>query len=178
MNILFLIQYSFVLLSVLTFSDLEKESSLLLDAHASKLQGAKEYTLQVAENMPDSLYSFRPVADEMAFGEQLVHIADNLLWLTSTYIAEQPNPAKEKAIAKDMTKTEIMTYVAKAYDFSISTIQSTDEERLIKEFDWNGRRLNKIQFLNLLQDHQTHHRAQILVYLRINSITPPRYSGW
>lgn len=49
---------------------------------------------------------------------------------------------------------------------------------LTKEFDWSGRKLNKIQFLNLIQDHQTHHRAQLLVYLRLNNLTPPRYSGW
>lgn len=178
MNLIFLFQNSVVLLVAVIFSNFEKESSPLLDAHASKLQGAKEYTLQVAENMPDSLYSFRPVADEMAFGEQLVHIADNLFWLTSTYIGEQPNPAKERVVAKNMSKIEIMSYVSKAYDFAISTVQATDEESLAKEFDWNGRKLNKIQFLNLVQDHQTHHRAQLLVYLRINSITPPRYRGW
>jgi uncharacterized damage-inducible protein DinB len=38
--------------------------------------------------------------------------------------------------------------------------------------------MNKLQILNLLNDHQTHHRAQLIVYLRINGIKPPDYVGW
>ncbi|OYY03206.1 MAG: DinB family protein, partial [Sphingobacteriia bacterium 35-40-5] len=35
-----------------------------------------------------------------------------------------------------------------------------------------------VQFLNLIQDHQTHHRAQLIVYLRLNMLNPPNYTGW
>lgn len=163
---------------LLLFPQLGKAADALLDAHISKLQGAKEYTLKVAESMPDSLFKFRPVSDEMTFGEQLVHISENLYWLSSTYLSEQPNPIKEKANAKNMSKPEIMAYVSQAYDFAIASVNSSQPESLTKEFDWNGKKLNKIQFLNLIQDHQTHHRAQILVYLRMNDIIPPRYRGW
>ncbi len=48
----------------------------------------------------------------------------------------------------------------------------------MKKFDWSGTQLNKIQFLNLIEDHQTHHRAELLVYLRLNNIKPPEYIGW
>ena len=34
------------------------------------------------------------------------------------------------------------------------------------------------QFLNLIQDHQAHHVGQIIVYLRLNTIEPPKYIGW
>ena len=57
----------------------------------------------------------------------------------------------------------------------------TNAEKLviaIKEFNWNGGKLNKYQFLNLIQDHQTHHVGQLIVYLRINNIEPPKYIGW
>jgi len=30
----------------------------------------------------------------------------------------------------------------------------------------------------LLNDHQTHHRGQLVVYLRLNGIKPPAYIGW
>jgi uncharacterized damage-inducible protein DinB len=32
--------------------------------------------------------------------------------------------------------------------------------------------------MNLLQDHITHHRDQLLVYLNFKGITPPEFSGW
>ncbi len=153
-------------------------SDQIVEAHASKLQGAKEYTLQVAALMPDSLISYSPVEGEMAFGEQLVHLADNLFWLSSSYVSEKPNPVTTKADAKNMSKEEIVAYVTRAYNFAIESIRNMDPESLTKEFDWNNSKLNKIQFLNLIQDHQTHHRAQLLVYLRLNQVTPPRYRGW
>ncbi|MGK0251702.1 MAG: putative damage-inducible protein DinB, partial [Gammaproteobacteria bacterium] len=37
---------------------------------------------------------------------------------------------------------------------------------------------SRMQILNLLQDHVTHHRGQLIVYLNLNSIEPPQYSGW
>lgn len=39
-------------------------------------------------------------------------------------------------------------------------------------------RMSKLQFINLLNDHQTHHRGQMMVYLRLNGIQPPEYMGW
>ncbi|MDT8346268.1 MAG: DinB family protein, partial [Flavobacteriaceae bacterium] len=36
----------------------------------------------------------------------------------------------------------------------------------------------KIQILNLLHDHVTHHRGQLVVYLNLKEIKPPRYTGW
>ncbi len=38
--------------------------------------------------------------------------------------------------------------------------------------------MNKLQINNPMQDHQTHHRAQLLNYLRLNGIKPPAYIGW
>ena len=67
----------------------------VLKAHQSKLQGAKEYTLEVAHAMPEELFSYKPTADEMSFGEQLIHIADNLVWLSSTYLREKAEERKE-----------------------------------------------------------------------------------
>ena len=34
------------------------------------------------------------------------------------------------------------------------------------------------QFLMLMADHVTHHRGQMLVYLRLKGITPPKYIGF
>jgi uncharacterized damage-inducible protein DinB len=30
----------------------------------------------------------------------------------------------------------------------------------------------------LMHDHHTHHRGQIIVYLRLNGLKPPKYVGW
>lgn len=150
----------------------------IIEAHLSKLLGAKDYTLEVAEAMPESLFSYKPTEEEMSFGEQLVHIADNLIWLSSNYIGENPSAERKKLDANMLSKEEIIKIVGDAYDFAIHQISSQTADTLTKEFDWRGGKFNKIQFLNLIQDHQTHHRAQLVVYLRLNQIKPPAYRGW
>ena len=38
--------------------------------------------------------------------------------------------------------------------------------------------MNKRQILTLLNDHQTHHCGQLIVYLRLKGVKPPDYRGW
>jgi hypothetical protein len=38
--------------------------------------------------------------------------------------------------------------------------------------------LNKYQFLNLIQDNQAYHFGQLIDYLRLITIYPPKYIGW
>ncbi len=115
----------------------------------------------------------------MSFGEQLIHISQNLYWLSSTYIAETSNPfhSTKEQLSK-LGKDSIISLVKNAYDYAINSITKMDIKTLPKEFKFDGENLNKYQFLNLIEDHQTHHRGQLIVYLRLNGIKPPSYIGW
>ncbi|HQS06979.1 MAG: hypothetical protein B7X86_02080 [Sphingobacteriales bacterium 17-39-43] len=168
-----------VFLLLVSVQSMAQDQKLLIQSHAVKLKNAKEYTLKVAELMPESMYDFKPVADEMSFKEQIIHIGKNLYWLSSTFITEAPYlNANQLVIAKDMTKVQAIDFVSGAYEFAGQAIMNVRLESLSKEFPFSGRKLNKVQFLNLIQDHQTHHRAQLIVYLRLNMLNPPNYTGW
>lgn len=152
-------------------------SSLVL-AHQQKLAEAKLYTLAVAEKMPAEQYGYRPTAEEMSFGEQLLHLGDNLVWLSSNYLGERPISHRSRVEGQDVDKAEVLGLLSESYDFALQQLEQLDAESLSKEFPWKGGLMNKIQFLNLIQDHQTHHRAQAIVYLRLNQVVPPPYRGW
>ncbi len=151
--------------------------SAFIQAHITKLTNAKQYTLQAARLMPDSLYNFSPAKDEMSFGKQLVHIAQNLCWLSSAYLNHNNNPLSE-ADTKATSKQQVENTVAKAYDFAIHELQTFDLHTLSDTVHFFAGPLSKLQIINLIEDHQTHHRGQLLVYLRINGIKPPDYIGW
>jgi uncharacterized damage-inducible protein DinB len=155
------------------------QDSLLIKSHTIKMGNAKTYTLQVADLMPENAYNFKPVEGEMSFKEQLIHIGKNLYWLSSTYISETDDPVSKMALRENsLTKDQVLKFVSGAYDYAISCFQDVDIRSLSKEFNWAGRKMNKVQFMNLIQDHQTHHRGQMIVYLRLNKLQPPRYTGW
>jgi uncharacterized damage-inducible protein DinB len=172
--------YIFTVLSLfITFSSAMAQTAdtVFLNAHISKLKHAKEYTLHVATLMPAEKYSYKPSLEEMDFGRQLLHIADNLCWLSSTYLTVNKNPLTE-ADTKATLPEDIIAVVAKAYDFAIDACKNFDTKSLAEPVKFFAGPINKLQIINLVQDHQTHHRAQLLVYLRLNGIKPPKYVGW
>ncbi len=47
---------------------------------------AKTYTLKMADLMPAEQYDFKPTAEVMSFKAQLLHIAQNMKWLSSSFL--------------------------------------------------------------------------------------------
>ena len=155
----------------------QNTDSLFLNASIIKLKHAKDYTIKVAELMPEGKYSFKPTPDEMTFGEQLLHLSGNMAWLSSSYLAKTESPAL-KIDTPCLKKACIISNLAKTYDYTINLLQKFDPAHLADTVSFFAGTINKLQVLNLLNDHQTHHRAQLLVYLRLNKIKPPEYIGW
>lgn len=151
--------------------------AVFLKANISKLKNGKAYTLLVADLMPKEKYNYKPSNEEMEFGKQLLHISENLCWLSSSYLISNINPLT-KDDSKLTSKKDIITIVTKAYDYAIYALQNFDTKTLSDSAKFFAGPMNKLQIINLLQDHQTHHRAQLLVYLRLNGIKPPSYVGW
>ena len=171
------------ILTILLFSvpiaGIAQTNQMLIESHMIKFKNAKTYTLSIAEKLNEDKFDFKPVKEEMSFKEQLIHIGENIYWLSSTYIKEEINPIKKnKNRASEMNKEQVLEFLASAYDYAIKAMSEMDEKTLSKEFNWNGGKMNKFQFLNLIQDHQSHHVGQLIVYLRLNNTTPPKYIGW
>jgi len=124
--------------------------------------------------MPDSLYSYKPTAREMNFGEQLEHINSNIEWLATTYFDK-----KEAEISSlENPKQRIIANLSNSFELVYKTIDDFSNERLAESVDFFAGEKSRLQILNLLHDHVTHHRGQLIVYLNLNDIMPPRYTGW
>lgn len=167
------------LLFILPYLGSAQSNQMLIESHLVKFRNAKTYTLSIAEKLDADKFDFKPIKEEMSFKEQLVHIGENIYWLSSTYIKEETNPIKvNKNRASEMSKEQVLEFVGGAYDYALKVMSVLDENALSKEFNWSGGKMNKYQFLNLIQDHQSHHVGQLIVYLRLNNIAPPKYIGW
>ena len=155
----------------------QKCDSLFLAAAITKLQNSKGYTLKVANLMPEDKYGFKPVPDEMNFGQQLLHISANLNWLTSSFITNSQSPVT-KAATQVQKKGEIIEVLNETYEYAIGALKSFEGSHLGDTVSFFAGPKTKLQIINLISDHQTHHRAQMIVYLRLNGIKPPEYTGW
>lgn len=149
----------------------------LRQAHVSKLEHAQKYTTSVLHLFDDSLLLFKPTEDEMTVSQQITHLCQNIVWL-SGLLSEKKEVPFRISKEKKYTKIELLELISTAYTFGIEAMRSLSEASLFNTTEVANNKLNKIQLLNLIQDHQTHHRAQLLVYLRLNGIKPPSYTGW
>jgi uncharacterized damage-inducible protein DinB len=169
--------FLFVGFALFAWARLSAQDSLFIQEAALKWSNAAAYTLEVARAMPPSQYNFRPTPEEMTFGEQLTHMAENMMWLSSSYLTgigvEHPLLAK-----KERSPDEIIALMELALNTAQEAIRTARPEGLSESVDFFAGPMTRRQIILLLHDHHTHHRGQIIVYLRLNGIKPPRYRGW
>src|SRR6516225_426779 len=82
-----------------------------------KWERATAYTLEVARAMPASEYGFRPCPEEMTFGQQLDHMAQNMTWLAGDYLAAAKF-SHPLATKKDRTPQETITVLTAALTYA------------------------------------------------------------
>ena len=176
------ILYLSTLFVVFFLSDAKGQESYREELLA-KWDNAVAYTLEVAELMPDSAYTFRPTDEQRTFRGQLLHTAGNMIWLSQNYLGHSVEgfdfAAKRQEWEKaDYNKEETIEEVSFALHFAREAIAGFDLNQLDEKVDFFAGPMSKRQILTLLNDHHTHHRAQMIVYLRLQGLRPPRYRGW
>lgn len=141
-----------------------------------KWDNSKNYLIEVANAMPEADYDYKPTMQEMTFKQQLFHILDNIDWLSTTYFSTVKHSKKDRS--KIATKVEIIAEIEQSFDNAKVKVQKSSIADLSQKVDFFAGPKSKLQILNLMQDHVTHHRGQILVYLNLKGIKPPKYVGW
>jgi len=166
----------FKILLFLLISNFVGAQKTTIEAFLEKWDNSKNYLLEVANAMPEELYDYKPTEREMSFGEQLIHIKGNMDWLSTAYFTDT-----EYEKVKDenhYSKAETIDLLQKSFDAVYEIIKKSEPKLLDSKVDFFAGPKTKLQILNLLQDHVTHHRGQLLVYLNLNNIQPPAYVGW
>lgn len=145
--------------------------------YAGVWQRNLEYSKAVAEAMPESSYDFRPTDEAMSFQEQLLHVADNISMLTSRITGDRNNFYRKEEVT-GFKKADVMAILDRANAYVLDLIRNASEAQLNEEIEFGGVSMTKENIFYLLRDHQAHHRAQCLVYLRIKGVSAPGYVGW
>jgi uncharacterized damage-inducible protein DinB len=128
----------------------------------STLENSRNYSLAVAEAMPESAYDFKPQGGGWNFGELMHHIAYGIFWWEENQVKGNETPWDQPAVKNN--KKTIITYLNAAYD-SLSKTVSTNQV-----LD------NAVKGFHSTIDHITHHRGQAVIYLRCKGINPPEYT--
>jgi len=148
---------------------------LLAQSHADMLathwKTAATYTLAIADQMPAENYSFKPVPEEMSFAEQLVHIARANAYMFGTLTGDKFTETPPK----DLTRDNVMKFVRDSFDWTTAELAKITPEEMQKAYPLEGQQMSGHEVLMLAWNHTTHHRGQLIVYLRLKGIKPADY---
>jgi uncharacterized damage-inducible protein DinB len=97
-------------------------------------------------------------------------------WLSSSYLGGKRLDVDLKNT--DYTKAEMLELLQKGFDRAGEAIEGLNEETLNEEVSFFAGPMTKRQILTLMNDHLTHHRGQVIIYLRLKKMEPPSYRGW
>jgi uncharacterized damage-inducible protein DinB len=154
-----------------------QEQDPFIADYLSKWQNAMEYTLEFAEAMPAESYDFQPMKDERAFHEQLTHLCGNMIWLSTSYLGGE-GLASADTEKPPTSKDEVIKLLRESFEYTAKTIAAFDMTEIDKEVEFFAGPMSKRKVFFLIADHVTHHRGQLVVYLRLKDIKPPGYRGW
>jgi uncharacterized damage-inducible protein DinB len=112
----------------------------------------------------------------MSFREQVLHITQNMYWLSSTYLNGESLGLKIKDEGQSIQ--DIKSQYLEIGKYTLKVLQNLEENELSERVNFFAGNLTRWQIFELMHDHHTHHRGQIIVYLRLNGFKPPKYVGW
>lgn len=153
------------------------QSSGVKKAFLEKWDHSADYLLAIASSIPEDSLGYSPTERQMTIEEQLLHIRSNMLWLGNTYFNPESREMPDARLIPE-SREELLAALKEGFTAVNTLIENLNEETLSEEVEFFAGPKNRLQILNLMQDHVTHHRGQLIVYLNLLGIEPPRYSGW
>jgi len=136
---------------------------------------AKAYTKAYLDAMPADGFAFKATPEVRSFAEQMLHLADANYFFLST-VTGKPSPLGKESVEKTVAHTKEATTkaVLASYDYVIATIKTIPDASLTQSVTAEGMKTTKGLLLAKAFEHQTHHRGQTTVYLRLKGVKPPQ----
>jgi uncharacterized damage-inducible protein DinB len=153
---------------------------------AASFRTVRNNTIQIAEEIPEESYSFRPSPDSRSIGQTLAHIAmvtgfqtyvheNHLDSLTKVNFPEyiQKSRAEEDSLR---TKAEIVAALKADGDKFAQFLESLPESVLSQSVGMmpgaQPAAKCRLEMLMSAKEHEMHHRGQLMVMQRMLGMTP------
>jgi uncharacterized damage-inducible protein DinB len=131
----------------------------------------RDCILRAAEEVPEAMYSYRPVAGVRTFGELIGHIAGAQNTFCALALGEKP-PREDAIETAHLTKASLLqalresnAYCARAY--------AQDASALTAPAAAFGGKRTRSYMLMLNVAHDNEHYGSIVTYMRMNGMVPP-----
>ncbi len=132
----------------------------------------RDYFIRAAEEMPDSLYPFKPSPDVRSFAQQVAHVADDQYNLCAPAKGETRQAAYTAIESSLSKKADLLPALKAAFAYCDAAYDSLTDAAATVMVSGNRHR-TKFGMLNWNLWHTWEHYGNIVVYLRMNHFVPP-----
>ena len=140
---------------------------------------AKVYTQAYMKAMPADKYGFKANDSVRSFGQQLLHLAQAtnfFLMIANGEKVSFETPQIENRLSAQRPDS-VMYFVNNSYDNAINAIKRSSASDLMAKATLamqNPYTATKLSWFMKAFEHQTHHRGQTTIYIRLAGYHPPQ----
>jgi uncharacterized damage-inducible protein DinB len=127
----------------------------------------------VAEAMPEDKFGFKPTPAQESFGQRLMHVANIDLKLVSTLGGKTPAPMVNPKAA---SKADIVAALRQVSEYGAAVLKEFNDPQLserVTSMPFLGPTASRLRVIYFAMAHGQDIYGQLVVYLRLNGITPP-----
>lgn len=135
------------------------------------LKTSEDFTLKVAEAMPESDYEFKLTPDQMTFGGQITHLTQAVLHYLAPLSSEK-SAASKPASAK---KADVIAFVRTSFEAAEADVSKLTMDDMSKTYKMGKNSMSGMELILGMFVHTAHHRSAAEMYLRAKGVTPPSY---
>ena len=145
-----------------------------LDGLKDDLTRSRRWTARFVRQFEDKEMDLRPGEGSMPTRDQVKQIRQSDELMVSLLTDAVPNPALMKTEFNCDTVALCLAALKEGLDKVLAAVEKATPELLLEQVEPFGPewRMTRGQLLYLMMDHESHHRGQIAVYLRVAGKKP------
>jgi uncharacterized damage-inducible protein DinB len=140
---------------------------------AVDFQAEADMVLKAADAMPAEHFDFKPTPPQQTFGERLMHIAQVNAGL---YRALGPKTAPPTINMMAKSKADVMVALKQSLDYGLTVVKEFNDQQMVERVmapRFMGPTASRVRLIAFSMVHTEDIYGQMVVYLRLNGVTPP-----
>lgn len=135
---------------------------------------AKAYTKEYLDAATEESLKLKPKPEMRSLAEQMLHLAGANFGIVGGFTGKESPYRDLEKMEQFKTKEALTKVVMESYDFVIARLKEQTDASLAEKVKlFNTFEMTRELAFAKIFEHQTHHRGQATVYLRLAGITPP-----
>ncbi len=130
------------------------------------------YITTAAEQMPESLYAYKPVPTVRSFGQLIGHVAGSQHMFCAAALGEKPSA--EGDVEKTVTtKTALIAALKASTEYCQKAYAMHDADAMKRQFKMFGMDVNGMWAVLENTAHDNEHYGNMVTYIRMLGMVPP-----